>query len=155
VKVVDLLELGLPFLDEPNHPRLRQYTQQHTRDWSARVDAADAFAFVTPEYNFSLPPALINALDFVYHEWHYKPVGFVSYGAASGGVRSVEHLKHVVTSLRMFPLYEAVAIPFVAQFLDDEGDLQPDERMERSAGAVLDELVRVEAAMRPLRAAVS
>jgi NAD(P)H-dependent FMN reductase len=49
VDFVDLVELGLPFMDEPNHPRLRAYTKQHTLDWSARVDAADAVVLVTPE----------------------------------------------------------------------------------------------------------
>src|ERR1700761_3143421 len=49
VDVVDLADLGLPLLDEPNHPRLRQYLHQHTQDWSAIVDASDAFVMVTPE----------------------------------------------------------------------------------------------------------
>src|SRR5690242_5860222 len=51
VSVADLAELALPFMDEPNHPRLRLYTHQHTKEWSALVDAADAFVFVSPEYN--------------------------------------------------------------------------------------------------------
>ncbi|MET0828740.1 MAG: NAD(P)H-dependent oxidoreductase, partial [Microbacterium sp.] len=69
VDFVDLLELGLPFMDEPNHPRLRQYTKPHTIAWSERVDAADAFLFVTPEYNYSSSPALKNAIDFLNQEW--------------------------------------------------------------------------------------
>src|SRR5690242_19682950 len=85
VRVDDLAEIRLPFLDEPRHPRLRQYEHQHTRDWSARVDAADAFAIVTPEYNSGLPATLKNALDFLNQEWRYKPVGFVSYGGVSAG----------------------------------------------------------------------
>ncbi len=152
VEVVDLLELALPFLDEPNHPRLRQYTHQHTKDWSARVQAADAFAFVTPEYNYGLPAALKNAIDFLHVEWHYKPVGFVSYGGVSAATRSVQMLKQVVTTLRMFTTAEAVSIPFVAQFIDDEGELLANELMEQAADAMLDELLRVSEALRPLRA---
>lgn len=152
VDLVDLAELSLPFLDEPNHPRLRSYTQQHTKDWSARVDAADAFAFVTPEYNYGLPAPLKNALDFLHFEWQYKPVGFVSYGGVSAGTRSVQMAKQVVTTLRMTPVFEAVSIPFVAQFLDDDGVLQANETMERAAAAMLDELARVGAALAPLRA---
>ena len=49
VDVADLAEIGLPLLDEPHHPRLRQYVHQHTRDWSARVGSADVFVIVTPE----------------------------------------------------------------------------------------------------------
>ena len=41
--------------------------------------------------------------------------------------------KQVVTTLKMFPLAEAVSIPFVAQFIDDEGEIQANETMERSS----------------------
>ena len=73
--LVDLADFDLPVYDEPNHPRLRQYVHEHTRRWSASVDAADAYVFVTPEYNYLAPPALVNALDYVLHEWAYKPAG--------------------------------------------------------------------------------
>jgi NAD(P)H-dependent FMN reductase len=48
VQLVDLAEVNLPIYDEPKHPRLQQYEHEHTRRWSALVDAADAFVFVTP-----------------------------------------------------------------------------------------------------------
>ena len=98
--VVDLAELALPFMDEPNHPRLRRYEHQHTKDWSARVDAADAFVFVTPEYNHSYNAPLKNAIDYLHQEWEYKPVGFVSYGGVAAGTRAVQALKQVVTRSR-------------------------------------------------------
>jgi NAD(P)H-dependent FMN reductase len=151
VELVDLAEVGLPFLDEPNHPRLRRYEHQHTKDWSAKVDAADAFAFVMPEYNYGFNAPLKNAIDFLNQEWRYKPVGFVSYGGVAAGTRAVQMAKQVVTTLKMTPLFEAVSIPFVRQFLDDEERLQANEVMEHAALAMLDELVRVEAALRPLR----
>jgi NAD(P)H-dependent FMN reductase len=151
VEVADLLEIGLPFVDEPNHPRLRQYTKQHTKQWSARVDGADAFAFITPEYNYGLPAALKNAIDFLHFEWQYKPVGFVSYGGVSAGTRSVQMLKQVVTTLKMYALPEAVSIPFVAQFIDDEGVVQANETMEQAADAMLSELLRVSEAFAVLR----
>src|SRR5437588_1030006 len=96
VQVVDLAELDLPFLDEPHHPRLRRYTQDHTYAWSEMVDAADAFVFVTSEYNHGYPASLKNAIDFLNHEWKDKPVGFVSYGGVSAGTRAVQQLKQVV-----------------------------------------------------------
>jgi NAD(P)H-dependent FMN reductase len=153
VDVIDLAEVGLPFLDEPNHPRLQQYTHQHTRDWSARIAAADAFVIVTPEYNFGMPAVLKNALDFLHHEWAHKPVAFVSYGGVSAGTRAVQMAKQVVTTLRMHPVTEAVAIPFVFGLLDDDGRVQPNDVMEGAVKGVLDELLRVEAALRPLRQA--
>jgi NAD(P)H-dependent FMN reductase len=153
VTVVDLAEVDLPLLDEPNHPRLRQYTQQHTKDWSAIVDAADAFVFVTPEYNYGYPAALKNAIDYLHHEWLHKPVGFVSYGGVAAGTRAVQQLKQVVTTLRMLPVFDSVNIPFHTQFLDSDGVLRPNEVMDKAADAMLDELVRTEAALRPLRPA--
>ncbi len=151
IDVVDLLELGLPFMDEPNHPRLQQYTKQHTMDWSARVRRADAYAFVTPEYNYGLPASLKNAIDFLHVEWAYKPAGFVSYGGVSAGTRSVQMLKQVVSTLRMYPVVEAVSIPFVAKFIDDEGEVQANETMEQAADAMLTELLRVSEALTVLR----
>lgn len=42
---------------------------------SESVDAADAYAFVMPEYNYFPPPSLVNALDYLVTEWTYKPAG--------------------------------------------------------------------------------
>jgi NAD(P)H-dependent FMN reductase len=151
VERTDLAELRLPFMDEPNHPRLRRYTQAHTRAWSATVEASDAFVFVMPEYNFGMNAPLKNALDYLHGEWHEKPVGFVAYGGVAAGTRAVQMTKLVMSSLKLVPLFEAVYIPFVASMIDDEGALQANEVMEKAAVAMLDELVRVEAALRPLR----
>src|SRR4051812_48980604 len=149
--VVDLADLALPFMDEPNHPRLQRYEHQHTKDWSARVDAADAFVFVHPEYNHSFNAPLKNALDFLHTEWAYKPVGFVSYGGIAAGTRAVQALKTPVAGLKMTPVVEAVNIPFVHQFVDENEVFVANEVLEQAADAMLDELVRVEAALRPLR----
>ncbi len=62
VEVLDLAEINLPFIDEPNHPRLQKYTKEHTKQWSKTIDAADAFVFVIPEYNYGMPPTLLNAI---------------------------------------------------------------------------------------------
>ena len=151
VQVADLARPALPLLDEPNHPRLGQYTNRHTEDWSAAVAASDAFVMVTPEYNYGYPAALKNAIDYLHDEWKYKPVGFVSYGGVAAGTRAVQQLKQVVTTLRMLPVFESVNIPFHSRFLDDEGRVQADEVMELAADAMLEELVRTEAALRQLR----
>jgi NAD(P)H-dependent FMN reductase len=149
----DLAAIDLPFLDEPNHPRLHQYTQPHTFAWSARVDAADAFVFVMPEYNHGFNAPLKNAIDYLNREWAYKPVGFVSYGGVAGGTRAVQLLKPVLAVLKLVPLPEAVPIPFVHRQIDDEGRFQATEAMEEAAGTMLDELARWVVALRPLRAA--
>jgi NAD(P)H-dependent FMN reductase len=155
VDFVDLTELSLPFMDEPNHPRLRRYEHQHTKDWSARVDAADAFVFVHPEYNHSFNAPLKNAIDFLHSEWEYKPVGFVSYGGIAAGTRALQALKPIVSVLRMMAVSEAVNIPFVRQFIDEDECFVANEVLEQAAGAMLDELDRVQAALRPLREPVA
>ncbi len=83
VVVTDLAELNLPMFDEPNHPRLHQYVHQHTKDWSAIVEASDAFIFVIPEYNYGFNAATKNAIDYLNSEWLNKPAGIVSYGAVA------------------------------------------------------------------------
>lgn len=151
IEFVDLAEVNLPFMNEPHHPRLGQYTHQHTRDWSAKVAEADAFVFVMPEYNYGYNAELKNAIDYLHSEWHYKPVGMVSYGGVSAGTRAVQMIKQVVTTLKMTPVVEAVSIPFVQQFLDDDKCLVPNEVMKSSVKAMLDELARFTDALRPLR----
>lgn len=151
VELVDLAVWNLPLMDEPNHPRFAQYTHQHTLDWSAKVSEADAFVFVTPEYNHGFTAPLKNAIDYLHHEWHYKPVGLVSYGGVAAGTRAAQMLKQVVTVLRMTPVVETVAIPFVAEFIDEDGNLVPNDVMVGAAKAMFDELARVAEALRPLR----
>lgn len=155
VELVDLAEVNLPFMNEPNHPRMRKYTHQHTRDWSAAIDEADAFVFVMPEYNYGYNAELKNAIDYLVHEWAYKPVGLVSYGGVAAGTRAAQMIKQVVTALKMTPLSEAVSIPFVQQFLTDDKVIEPNDIMTSSAKAMLDEMVRVAQALRPLRAPAS
>jgi len=151
VELVDLAEVNLPFMNEPHHPRLAQYTHQHTRDWSAKVAEADAFVFVMPEYNYGYNAELKNAIDYLHHEWQHKPVGLVSYGGVAAGTRAAQMIKQVVTTLKMTPLFEAVSIPFVHQFITEEKVLVANDIMTGSAKAMFDELKRVGEALRPLR----
>jgi NAD(P)H-dependent FMN reductase len=151
VDVVDLAEVGLPMLDEPHHPSQREYLHEHTRRWSATVDAADAFVFVMPEYNHGFNAALKNAIDYLYFEWQYKPLGFVSYGNTSAGLRAVQMIKQVVTTLKLMPIPESVAIHFVGQYIQD-GRFVATETMEGSAKAMLDELWRLTPALASVRA---
>ncbi|NMP23361.1 NADPH-dependent FMN reductase [Sulfobacillus harzensis] len=151
VRVADLLELNLPMMDEPKHPRFGDYQNPHTKQWSQIVDAADAVVLVMPEYNYAMTAPLKNALDYLSREWQYKPVGLVSYGGASGGLRAQQMVKLVVTTLKMMPVPESVSIPFVANYIK-EGALEPTDFMIQSAQAMLDEMARWEEALRSLRA---
>jgi NAD(P)H-dependent FMN reductase len=151
-EIADLGIIDLPMMDEPEHPRLRRYQHDHTNAWSARIERSHAFVFVTPEYNHGTPPSLLNALDYLVEEWAYKPVGFVSYGGVSGGLRGVQMTKQVVTALKMVPLVEAVAVPAFVKFIDaTTGVFSPDEIHAKNAAKMLDELLRWSNALRVLR----
>lgn len=151
-ELVDLAAFNLPVFDEPHHPRLRNYQHDHTKAWSASVEAADAFVFVTPEYNFSPPPAFVNALNYLFFEWNHKPASFVSYGGASGGLRAVQMEKLMLTSVKIMPIPEAVAIPTVGLQIDAEKVFTPTEGQAKAAPGMLDELARWAGALKPLRA---
>ncbi len=152
VKLVDLADFNLPVYDEPRHPAMQQYEHAHTKAWSESVSAADAFVFVTPEYNFNPPPSLVNALNYVYREWNYKACGFVSYGGVSGGLRAVQMAKQLVTTLKMMPMVEGVAVPMVGQSLDGQGAFVSNELIDHSAQQMLDELFKWTGALASLHA---
>ena len=150
VELVDLKAIDLPILRDSNHPRLQKYSEPKTQAWSQTVAALDAFFFVTTEYNFSMPPSLVNALDHLYHEWSYKPAGFVSYGGVSGGLRSVQHAKSMMTTFKLVPMVEAVSVQYVAKALVD-GKFPGGDPYDKQAKAMLDELLRWTNALRTLR----
>ena len=150
IDFVDLAELALPFMDEPNHPVLRKYTKQHTIDWSARVDAADAFVFVSPEYNHGFSPALKNALDFLSQEWWRKPYGVVSYGGISAGTRGITALEPVLVQLGMLRASAELELPFVATQIVD-GVFTPTGKHAAILDKQLVELADLAESLKPLR----
>jgi NAD(P)H-dependent FMN reductase len=154
VEVTDLAVLNLPIFDEPNHPRLRRYVNQHTKDWSEIVERSDAFIFVIPEYNYGFNAATKNAIDYLNQEWQNKPAGIVSYGGVAAGTRAAQMLKQVMSALKIVPVTDSVNIPFVGEKLDEDRRLKPNEIMEGAAAAMLDELARWAQALRPLRASL-
>ena len=151
VEVLDLAEINLPFLDEPEHPRLQKYQHDHTKNWSAKIDSGDAYIIVTPEYNFGYPAAIKNALDFLYNEWTYKPVAFVSYGGVAGGTRAVQMLKQVVTAQKMMPVTESVHVPFFDKLINEQNIFVADEGLEKSAEQMLSALTKWALALKPMR----
>lgn len=152
-ELVDLASFNLPLYDEPQHPMRRQYSQEHTRAWSAAVNAADALVFVLPEYNYSPPPSFVNALDYLFWEWQYKPVAFVSYGGVSGGLRAAQAARLQVSTLKMMPIPEGVALPnFFTQLKD--GQFVGNELNMQGVAASLNELHKWADALTPLREAI-
>lgn len=149
--LVDLADFELPVYDEPVHPRMQQYEKEHTKAWSKSVAEADAYAFVIPEYNYFAPPSLVNALNYVYKEWNYKPCGFVSYGGVSGGLRSAQITKQLVTTLKMMPMVEGVMVQMPWNQIDDNKVFRSNEPIDNSATAMLNELHKWAQALKAMR----
>lgn len=150
VELVDLAELNLPLLDEPGHPRLKNYEHDHTRRWSAIVEDADALVFVTPEYDFFPPASIINAVQCLFTEWDRKPAGVVSYGGVSGGLRAAQVLRQLLGNLGVVPLKQAVPIPFFSAHIED-GRFTPSEQMLEGAKLMLSELTSWAEMLAPAR----
>jgi NAD(P)H-dependent FMN reductase len=148
-ELIDLKEINLPFLDEPESPAAGKYTKPHTSAWSARISPFDAFVFVTPEYNHGVSPALKNALDFLYKEWNNKAAGFVAYGNA-GGARSVEHLRNTCAELQMATVRSAVALMLATDWENYEV-FKPHPRHEKTLATLLDQLNAWGGALQTLR----
>jgi NAD(P)H-dependent FMN reductase len=154
IEMIDLAEINLPFMDEPNHPRLKQYTHQHTKDWSSKIGSADAFILVTPEYNYGFPATIKNAIDFLYNEWRHKPIGFLSYGGIAGGIRCIQLLKPVLGALDMVPLTAAVNVPFFTKFIRDN-KFEATEDHNKMADSLFTELKKWSQLLKHMRSPVS
>jgi NAD(P)H-dependent FMN reductase len=148
-ELVDIRDFNLPLLDEPIPPSMGQYSKEHTKAWSLRIDSFDAFIFVTAEYNHGIPGALKNAIDFLYKEWNNKVAGFVSYGGA-GGVRAVEQLRLVMAELKVATVRSQVTLSLFTDF-DNFTKFKPATFQENSANAMLDEVIAWGGALKTLR----
>ena len=113
VELLDLLDYPMPMFDSPTSPSMMgmKYPNPIVQKWSDKINGADAYVMVTPEYNHGYPASLKNALDWLSPEWSRKVVGFVGYGSASGA-RSIEQLRQVVIELNMVPIKRSIHIPF-------------------------------------------
>ena len=150
-ELVDLKEINLPFLDEPRPPIEGNYQQPHAKEWAKIIDEADGFIVVTAEYNFSIPAALKNAMDFLAAEWRHKPITFVSYGASAGGARAVEHLRSSVANVGMFDLREQVVIPNYWEQLDEASTFQPSQAQTAQAQKLIERIAFWSKYLQPAR----
>lgn len=104
------------------------------------IGECDAFVIVTPEYNHGYPAPLKSLIDSVGAEWHAKPVGFVSYGGVSGGLRAVEQLRLVFAELHAVTVRDTVSFAGAWEQFDSSGALRNPERSERSMSTMLGRL---------------
>lgn len=135
------------FTLDPIDPARLNLPERHERvagpavvDLKRRIDRADAFVIVTPEYNHGYPAPLKFLIDSAYDEWQAKPVGFVSYGGQSGGMRAVEQLRQVFAELHAVTVRDQVALINVWEQVDAAGELREPERANRAMATMLSQL---------------
>jgi NAD(P)H-dependent FMN reductase len=150
-EIVDIEDYKLPLLDEPLPPSLGRYSQAHTKLWAAKIDSFDAYIFVTPEYNHSIPAALKNAIDFLFREWNDKAAGFIGYGSA-GGARAVESLRLVMGEIKVADVRAQVMLSLLTDF-ENYTTFKPHERHDKAVHAVADEVIAWGGALKGLREA--
>lgn len=136
-ELLDLADWNLPMFNEPVSPMMHQYNETQKK-LAEVVGSADAYVFVTAEYNHSIAGSLKNFLDYLNAEWHHKPAAFVGYGSV-GGVRAIEHLVQILTELRVVSVRDQVNINAVWEALDENG-IPKDGYWHGDVGAQLSEL---------------
>lgn len=131
--LIDLLEADLP------ETMVNNASEAVTR-LGLQLASADAMVIVTPEYNHGYPASLKAAIDWYQNEWWAKPVGFVSYGGVSGGLRAVEQLRQIFPEVHAMTVRDSVSFQNIWQLFDAQGRLTDSERYERSAAKMLGQL---------------
>jgi NAD(P)H-dependent FMN reductase len=140
-ELVDLADWPLPMTDEPGVPEGGVYVQEHTRAWSRKVDSADAFVLVTPQYNWGYPAPLKNALDHLYKEWGGKPVVIVTYGG-HGGSKCAAQLRQVAEGLDMHPVATMPGIT-LSRAMIVGGAVDPEKDFRAHSGAIRQSLAEL------------
>ena len=148
-ELVDVAEYDLPLYDEPYPAMMQQYTKEHTKKWSQKINEFDGYIFVSAEYNHSVPGALKNAIDYLNVEWKNKAAGFVSYGSA-GGARAVEHLRQIAGELQMADVRAQVMLSLFTDFIN-MSEFKPDARHESEVDEMINQVISWSNALKILR----
>jgi NAD(P)H-dependent FMN reductase len=138
VTVHDLREIALPFLDEPGQPADGNYAHEHTRLWSAAMQATDALVLVMPEYNRGYNASLKNAIDYLYAEWEGLPVGCVGYGW-HGASYAKSALRQTLERVKM-TVVDGPGLEF-GKTLTQDGEVSAGEADDRALAAMFTELL--------------
>ena len=154
LEIYDIAGLPLFNQDEERNPNPK------VAEFKQKIRAADAILIATPEYNYSIPGVLKNAIDCASRPygdsaWTGKPVALMSASVgAFGGVRAQYHLRQCFVFLNMdCVLQPEVAIPTASQHFDAQGNLTNDAS-KKLIGQLLQALVeKARAAKSPMRQA--
>lgn len=118
--MIDLAEVNLPMFNEAIPPIADKYEHEHTKQWAARVSELDAVIMVAAEYNHGPTPILKNAIDYLYKEWHDKPVAILSYGSAPQS-NAREMLVHIMDHIGSRVVEDTVHVSSTRESVTSEG----------------------------------
>ncbi|MFV0129270.1 NADPH-dependent FMN reductase [Streptomyces sp. HMX112] len=150
VDLIDLADHELPPAVAPHSPPPE--AAEALAGISPRLAGADAYVVVVPEYNRSYPAVLKLLIDWHYTQWRAKPVGFVSYGGVSGGLRAVEHLRPVFAELHAVTVRDVVSFHTVWERFGEDGLPKDQQGPAGAAKVLLDQLAWWAAVLREGRA---
>lgn len=124
VELLDLADYPMPFFAEPVSPRYnpQREIEPVAQKFLDKLAAFEAYIFVTPEYNHSIPAVLKNAFDYMDWQMVRKPAGIVSHGTV-GGARAAMHLKEIISEAQAVPMSKFVAFSHMSDAIDDNGTL--------------------------------
>jgi chromate reductase, NAD(P)H dehydrogenase (quinone) len=127
---------GIP----PFNQDLEGNPHESVKTFKALIRAADAILIATPEYNYSVPGVLKNAIDWASRPYgdnafNGKPVALMGASIGMlGTARAQYHLRQSLVFLNMFPLNNPeVMVPFVTDKVDAEGRLTDEKTREKIA----------------------
>jgi len=159
VEILDLRDWRLPFFQETlatvRDFKNPTYSDPIVKRWNTKIKEADAFLFITPEYNHGTSGVLKNAIDSVFCSFGFrnKAVAFVGYSiGVAAGVRAVEQLNQVLLETEALPVRTQTLIPFVMNAFDAEGK-PANPVMNAGLGIMLDDLAWLANALKTARAA--
>lgn len=143
VTVANLAEINLPFYDDPLPPSAPEFapTNERVQAWTKLVDDADGVVLVTPEYNHTMSPVQLNAIDWIGKEWDDKPVALIGYGWRSGAGQAHATAREALAVNLKAKVGDDQANLFFMKDLNPDGSIADEAAVNEKIGAALDELL--------------
>lgn len=138
----DLKELNLPFFDDPLSPTNPEFkpTHENVIAWTKMVAESAGVIFVTPEYNHTMSPVQLNAIDWIGKEWQGKPVALIGYGWTSGANQAHATAREALAVNLKARVGDNQANLFFTRDLNPNGSILDATSVERKVRASIDEL---------------
>jgi NAD(P)H-dependent FMN reductase len=123
VELIDAKAIDLPMLDRMYKEHAPGAAPPVLEDLAGKIKAADAFVFVTGEYNWGMQPGLKNLTDHFLEEWFWRPAAIASYSAGRlSGVRSSMMWHGTLSEMGMVVISSTLAVGPIAETLDENGE---------------------------------